>query len=651
MSTDDLVSVLKEIATALQEKNSPKEKEIKRGDVSIGKLLKETGKGFGAGGIKGAASAFGKFAKGLSPVTIGLTAVTLAATGLKKGLNSAAENSKKTALALATLGEDARKANKNMSSFSESISNFKYKFSTLFDGLSNAFSKLSTLIFRITGNSGEATSRGISDATNTNIKAGLVSSYYNSGYNQKSAEALSNARMSVYDVIYNSSRNGQTYQEIADTFNSNASAYGFAGSSSAAFDYYLANEKGAYRDYLNDAQLAGYLEEFYLKQAELYRVGGSKFLADSVEQWTELGNAIKQAGDNLYSFDEVITNQAKDTTIKDYSFDTVKNKLASVNNIKELEAYEKALDKYNEALEVISSRDKVKIALWLVANDTTGTLKFEDALIQAAELVEYAELYGDAVATSTMILATNEHLSFKDALDLAREAEKEFGAEGLKEYTLRIITEHINRYLTENLNGNGQTDRENATVIAGAMNNSGFLGTLSTYSSILNPNSSEYTNDKLRTYIGQALTNAYGNGASAKQIADFLSSYGSNLATINSSGWVTKKLASLGGTQSEIDTINKYLHDAGIPGYASGGIVGTDQIARIGEGNKKEAVIPLESQSGINFLSQALEQAGGAKTEVNVTLSGQILEMNDYNVRKLGNKLASIIDNETIRRG
>lgn len=88
-------------------------------------------------------------------------------------------------------------------------------------------------------------------------------------------------------------------------------------------------------------------------------------------------------------------------------------------------------------------------------------------------------------------------------------------------------------------------------------------------------------------------------------------------------------------------------------GFAEGGIIGSEQLVRVGEGNRKEAIVPLETSKGIGMLASALEQAGANTGEVNVhvTLSGQILEMNDYNVKKLGDKLASVINNQAIRRG
>lgn len=90
---------------------------------------------------------------------------------------------------------------------------------------------------------------------------------------------------------------------------------------------------------------------------------------------------------------------------------------------------------------------------------------------------------------------------------------------------------------------------------------------------------------------------------------------------------------------------------AWVGAQASGGVMTGPSFGLMGEAGK-EAVVPLESEAGINYLASAMREAGGAgQTTVNVNLNGQILEMSDYNVRRLGEKLGAVIDNERNRRG
>ena len=97
------------------------------------------------------------------------------------------------------------------------------------------------------------------------------------------------------------------------------------------------------------------------------------------------------------------------------------------------------------------------------------------------------------------------------------------------------------------------------------------------------------------------------------------------------------------------------MHGAG---FADGGI-GTKEIhnATLFEGGKKEAVIPLETEAGINYLSDALEKAGGqggglgGDIVVNLTLSGINIADNDEQWEYVGKKIGEIIDIQKMRRG
>lgn len=93
-------------------------------------------------------------------------------------------------------------------------------------------------------------------------------------------------------------------------------------------------------------------------------------------------------------------------------------------------------------------------------------------------------------------------------------------------------------------------------------------------------------------------------------------------------------------------------------GFADGGI-GTREVhnATLFEGNKKEAVIPLESQAGINYLSDAMKQAqeGQVTTsgdiQVYLTLSGVNIADNEAQWQRVGEKIAEVIEVQRQRRG
>lgn len=94
-------------------------------------------------------------------------------------------------------------------------------------------------------------------------------------------------------------------------------------------------------------------------------------------------------------------------------------------------------------------------------------------------------------------------------------------------------------------------------------------------------------------------------------------------------------------------------------GFADGGI-GTKEIhnATLFEGNKKEAVIPLETDAGIRYLSDAMIQAQGMAGQslggdiiINLTLSGVNIADNDAQWERVGRKLAEVIEVQRQRRG
>lgn len=140
-----------------------------------------------------------------------------------------------------------------------------------------------------------------------------------------------------------------------------------------------------------------------------------------------------------------------------------------------------------------------------------------------------------------------------------------------------------------------------------------------------------------------------------KPIKDFYTAYS---AYIYSGG----RYIAEGFTKEEFDYFTKTQklpdgYDENGYKLARGGLV-LDRVnnATIGEAGA-EAVIPLESYGGVEYLANAMNEALNLngeeldRTTVNVTLNGQILEMNDYNVRRLGQKLAAVMENNKRRNG
>ena len=93
-------------------------------------------------------------------------------------------------------------------------------------------------------------------------------------------------------------------------------------------------------------------------------------------------------------------------------------------------------------------------------------------------------------------------------------------------------------------------------------------------------------------------------------------------------------------------------------GLEDGGIGTQEMRANLFEGNKKEAVIPLESAEGINYLSEAMREAGagsngigGDSITVNLTLSGLNIANNQSDWQWVAQRIAEEIDVQRQRRG
>lgn len=114
---------------------------------------------------------------------------------------------------------------------------------------------------------------------------------------------------------------------------------------------------------------------------------------------------------------------------------------------------------------------------------------------------------------------------------------------------------------------------------------------------------------------------------------------------------------------SQKDDFLKYANEIGLAdgrGFADGGI-GTREVhnATLFEGNKKEAIIPLESEQGINYLSEAMREAGsigdggmgGNNINVYMTLGGINVIDDPAHLDEVAGMLADAIAIQLQRRG
>ena len=98
-----------------------------------------------------------------------------------------------------------------------------------------------------------------------------------------------------------------------------------------------------------------------------------------------------------------------------------------------------------------------------------------------------------------------------------------------------------------------------------------------------------------------------------------------------------------------------------IPHFADGGIVGRDTLARIGEGNKREAIIPLENGGAMAPFADAVAERIASRQQATITSSSSgehpyvlyvgTLIADDRGINELKRKLDIVEIQERRRRG
>jgi hypothetical protein len=98
--------------------------------------------------------------------------------------------------------------------------------------------------------------------------------------------------------------------------------------------------------------------------------------------------------------------------------------------------------------------------------------------------------------------------------------------------------------------------------------------------------------------------------------------------------------------------LGKAISDKIVPHFATGGIGTKESLITAFEGDKAEAVIPLESQAGIDYLANAMREAGGMSgagnnIEVNLNVGMMVAdneEQIDRLTRMISDKLGQLLD-------
>lgn len=411
-----------------------------------------------------------------------------------------------------------------------------------------------------------------------------------------------------------------------------------------------------------------------------------KSMQDQIQQWKKLGMMIDATKNKLFSFDEVIQLTAMDTTIPEVGDQTVENiKSDSEKENKHIAPFllpfgpfsplispildPDAMGGVLSALDSIPQNITVGVAvsapgsglistleeglsrigtLWPVEIALTATPvgllgSLTDQLLEISKTwmvnVDISALGAEALLKVNNLLNSvlNTASRVMSALGIKRETAEENGAasNSLMDPALESRMIQREKQFEALQKKKGFYDKLGSISQAGLdfyekHNLLGVAGLLAT------------TGAGLVGLGGLSLSATPGaaNFGAAKGLAaaNTIQSAGAGASVLNFADFATKSVGKIAA--------------------ADGGI-GTHEVhnATLFEGDKAEAIIPLETSAGIKYLSDALQAAGlnntsyGGNITVNLTLSGVNIADNEAQWQRVGKKIAEVIDVQRQRRG
>lgn len=140
-----------------------------------------------------------------------------------------------------------------------------------------------------------------------------------------------------------------------------------------------------------------------------------------------------------------------------------------------------------------------------------------------------------------------------------------------------------------------------------------------------------------------------------EKLGDFFRNIGDSIASWWSSFWKGSEDKPSAGTFSQAwDSSTRQS----LPGYATGGIIDREQIVRVGEGNKRESIIPLEDASAMSPFADAVADRLASRIPTTPTGTDDrpimhvgTLIADDRSLRELERRMEVIREDEERRRG
>lgn len=591
--------------------------------IDIGKLASAGGKASTAAKLGGAGSA-GTGAGAGTSAAIG--AGSVAAAGLAVAVlglaAAAAQGQKRTSefsSAMVTLGRslnDTQKSsintNNSLREGTNALSNFIDNLTMKTRELFNIFAAgLGTLIGNI-----DESYKGENKVDATISKADIATRLRESGYDLDSAENMAGITRQLGKNVANKfgdKDQEETIKKIADAWidGSNAAAkYG-----AIVDDNTLAGYMASQGVDIVNVEITDAMKQYYrlqLLQTELAQ-SDSRVRQKQIQDWKKLGLMMDSTKQKLFSFDEVIQLSAQD-----YNIPVVDSDGNLVDG-----------DKLDDKKIGLFGDKKIPL------NPELDPYKVSDCRLKLEELCKNRNIGIDVGINNPEIL---QELRTEFGKDIVTQVKLEVNSEALEEAENEIQKEiaesQSNVAISNSLTVANAKANTNSASVKDSNSTNNVLKAINEYN-----RKNKNTNQKLETYKG-----AYLYGTTLDKNLRALGT-GLGLATGGAAavggitGLTGAASASTGTVSNVIDIGSRMLKN--VSGFAGGGIGTKESLITAFEGNHAEAVIPLETQAGIDYLANAMKEAninhgatGGNNIEISLNV-GTLIADNDEQIDKM----------------
>lgn len=602
-----------------------------------GKSLIDIGKLASAGGKAGTAAKLGSAGGASAGANVGAGAAigagSVAAAGLAVAVlglaAAAAQGQKRTSefsSAMVTLGRslnDAQKSsintNNSLREGTNALSNFIDDITMKTRELFNIFAAgLGTLIGNI-----DASYKGENKIDATVSTADISTRLRESGYDLDSAENMASITRQIgknVANIFGEKDQEDTIKKIADAWidGSNAAAkYGAIVDDNTLAGYMASQGVDIVNVEITDAMKQYY--RFQLLQTELAQ-SDSRIRQKQIQDWKKLGLMMDSTKQKLFSFDEVIQLSAQDYNIPvvDSDGNTVSGDKLDDKIIGNKAPLEPKLDPDK----VADCRAKLDE---LCKNRSIGI----DVGINNPEIIkELRDEFGKDIVANVKIRVSKQTLA---------DAEEAFqnGLTENKEKRLKEAEEAVQRGLAENQRKRNVYDNSNVSNEAKRLVSTIPIANneqVEAYKKALAESNYADGNDIMNHSTIERVLGLVGM-ISLPTVAAYGGAALGNLVTGGAAS------ASTGTVSNVIDIGSKMLKN--VSGFAGGGIGTKESLITAFEGNHAEAVIPLETQAGIDYLANAMREAntnqvtnGGNNIEISLNV-GTLIADNEEQIDKM----------------